>query len=95
MCVCACACVFSVTPTQTSIEYGNYVEYHPMSSITDSGPIEFDVLSSGQNYLDFANTQLLVKVKLTRGNGVDIPMPITWVESFCFYIVCFNKWTSH
>ena len=24
------------------------------------------------NYLDFLNTQLLVKVKLTRGNGVDI-----------------------
>ena len=64
--------VFSVPPTQTSIEYGNYVEYHPLSSITDSGPIEFDVSSSGQNYLDFSNTQLLVKVKLTRGSGVDI-----------------------
>ena len=64
--------VFSVPPTQTSIEYGNYVEYHPLSSITDSGPIEFDVSSSGQNYLDFANTQLLVKAKITRGNGDDI-----------------------
>ena len=60
--------VFSVPPTQTSIEYGNYVEYHPLS-ITDSGPIEFDVSSSGQNYLDFANTKLLVKAKITRGNG--------------------------
>ena len=63
---------FSVPSTQTDIEYGNYVEYHPLSSITDSGPIEFDVSSSGQYYLDFSNTQLLVKVKLTRGNGVDI-----------------------
>ena len=63
----------SVPPTQTSIEYGKYVEYHPLSSITDSGPIEFDVSSSGQNYfLDFANTQLLVKAKITRGNGDDI-----------------------
>ena len=43
-----------------------------MSSITDSGPIEFDVSSSGQNYLDFANTQLLVKAKITRGNVDDI-----------------------
>ena len=43
-----------------------------MSSITDSVPIEFDVSSSGQNYLDFANTQLLVKAKVTRGNGDDI-----------------------
>ena len=64
--------VFSVPPTQTSIEYGNYVVYHPLSSITDSGPIEFDVSSSGQNYLDFANTQLLVKAKIPRGNGDDI-----------------------
>ena len=32
----------------------------------------FDVSSSGQHYLDFSNTQLLVKVKLTRGSGVDI-----------------------
>ena len=60
--------VFSVPPTQTSIEYGNYVEYHPLSSITYSGPIEFDVWSSEQNYLDFANTQLLVKAKITRIN---------------------------
>ena len=64
--------VFSVPPTQTSIEYGIYVEYHPLSSITDSRPIEFYVSSSGQNYLDFANTQLLVKTKITRGNGDDI-----------------------
>ena len=64
--------VFSVPPTQTSIEYGNYVEYHPLSSITDSGPIEFDVSSSGQNYLDFAYSQLLVKAKITRGSGEDI-----------------------
>ena len=43
-----------------------------MSSITDSEPIEFDVSSSGQNYLNFANTRLLVKAKITRGNGDDI-----------------------
>ena len=34
--------------------------------------IEFDVSSSEQNYLDFANTQLLVNAKITRGNGDDI-----------------------
>ena len=64
--------VFSVPPNQTSIEYGNDAEYHPLSSITDSGPIEFDVSSSGKNYLGFTNTQLLVKAKITRGNGEDI-----------------------
>ena len=36
------------------------------------GIIEFDVSSSGKNYLDFSKSQVLVKVKLTRVNGVDI-----------------------
>ena len=62
----------SVPPIQTGIEYENCVEYHQLSSIIDSGPIEFDVSSSGQNYLNFANTQLLVKAKITRGNRDDI-----------------------
>ena len=89
--------VFSVPPTQTSIEYESYVEYHPLSSITDSGLIEFDVSSSGQNYLDFANTQLFVKAKITRGNGDDITdadTRITWEESTCFCIAYSNKSTS-
>ena len=86
--------VFSVPPTQTSIEYGNYIEYHPLSSITDSEPIEFDVSSSAQNYLDFANTQLLVKAKITRGSGRTLPTPITWEESTCFCIAYSNKSTS-
>ena len=64
--------MFSVPPTHTSIEYGNYVEYHPSSSIIDLGPIQFDVSSSGQNYLDSTNTQLLVEIQHTRGIGVDI-----------------------
>ena len=67
--------VFSVPLTQASIEYGNYVEYHPLSSITDSGPIEFDVSSSGQNYLDFSNAQLqemdvsLIDVHVSQSSG--------------------------
>ena len=43
-----------------------------MSSTTVSVPIEFEVSSSRKNYLDFANTQLLVNAKFTRGNGDDI-----------------------
>ena len=71
--------VFSVPHTQTSIEYGNYVEYHPLSGITNSGPIEFDVSSSGQNYLDFVNTQLLdKKLRLLESTGTTLPMQITW-----------------
>ena len=86
--------VFSVPPTQTSIEYGNYVGCHSLRNIIDSGPIEFDVSSSGPNYLDFANTQLIVKAKIIRGNATTLPMQITWEESTCFYMAYSSKSTS-
>ena len=62
---------FFSTTYSTNIEYSNYVEYHPLSSIADSRPIVFHVSSSEQIYLDFANTRpwLLVKAQITRGNG--------------------------
>ena len=86
--------VFSIPPTQTSTEYGNCVEYHPLSSITDSGPIEFDVSSSGQNYLDFAILSYSSKLRLLEATGTTLPMEITWEESTCFYIVYSSKSTS-
>ena len=87
--------VFSVPLTQTSIEYGNYVEYHPLSSITDSGPFEFDVSSSGQTTWIFQTLNYYLKSNLSEAAVSALPMSITWVESICLYIVCFNKWTSH
>lgn len=63
--------LFSVPPTQTSIESGSYVEYHPISSITGNGPIEFDVSSSGEDYLDLANSFLFVKAKVTRADNTN------------------------
>ena len=64
--------IFTVPPTQTSIETGNWVEYNPIASIADRSPIEFTVSGSGQDYLDAANTQLYVKAKITQADGTDI-----------------------
>ena len=64
--------IFTVPPTQTSIETGNWVEYNPIASIADGSPMEFTVSGSGQDYLDAANTQLYVKAKITQANGTDI-----------------------
>jgi hypothetical protein len=74
----SCECVkseldlFSVPPTQTSIESGTVVEYNPISSIVHGLPVEFFVNGSGSDYIDIANTQLYVRVKITRANGEDI-----------------------
>ncbi len=64
--------LFSVAPTQTSIESGSWVEYNPISSITDGAPIEFVVGGSGQDYIDLANTQIYVRAQILRGNNAVI-----------------------
>jgi hypothetical protein len=64
--------LFSVPPTQTSIDSGTFVEYRPISTITDGAPIEFDISSSGDDYIDFANSFIHVKVKIQNANGTDL-----------------------
>ena len=61
--------LFSVPPTQTSMEHGSWVEYHPLTTVSDGSPIEFDVSGTGDDYIDFANTMVYVKVKVTQANG--------------------------
>ena len=61
--------LFTIPATQTSIHKGQWIEYHPLSNITDTGPIEFNVSGTGEEYLDLARTQLYVKAKITKANG--------------------------
>lgn len=61
--------LFTIPATQTSITRGQWIEYHPLSNITDKGPIEFNVSGTGEEYLDLAETQLFVKAKITKANG--------------------------
>jgi hypothetical protein len=76
--------LFSVPPTQTSIESATFVEYRPIASLTDGAPIEFEIASSGDDYLDFANSYLQVKVKIERANGnaLDVADTVGPVNNF-------------
>jgi len=58
--------LFGVSPTQTSMEHGSWVEYHPLTTVSDGSPIEFDVSGTGDDYVDFGNTMLHVKAKVTE-----------------------------
>lgn len=65
--------IFSVLPTQTSIESGSFIEYHPIAALTnDNTPIEFNISGSGQDYLDLGATQLYVRAEITRSNGAPL-----------------------
>ena len=64
--------LFSVPPTQTSVEDGQFVEFHPLSSLSPSAPIEFAISGGGTEYLDLSNTYLHVRAKVTNADGSDL-----------------------
>lgn len=74
----SCDCVdtgldlFSVPPTQTSVESGAWVEFHPIATLTEGGPIEFAITGSGEEYVDLSQLYLHVKAKITKGDGTDL-----------------------
>ncbi|XP_071950809.1 uncharacterized protein F54H12.2-like [Antedon mediterranea] len=64
--------LFSVPPTQTSITKGQWVQYHPFNSITDVGPLQFNIQGSSEEYMDLSQTMLNVKLKITKQDGTDL-----------------------
>ena len=74
----SCECVkseldlFSVPPTQTSVENGNWIEYHPLTTVDDGSPIEFDVSGNGEDYIDLANTMIYIQAKIIKQDGTNL-----------------------
>jgi hypothetical protein len=64
--------LFSIPATQTSVESGMYVDYHPVSSTTGGAPMEFDVNATGKENLDLANNLQHVRAKIVKANGEDL-----------------------
>ena len=64
--------IFTVPPTQTSMETGGWTEFNPISSLSNGVPIEFVIGGSGQEYLDLANTQLYVRARIVQANNTAI-----------------------
>ena len=63
--------LFSVPPTQVSLEKGYWMDHQPVSSVSDGGPITF--LSPGtEDYIDLSKTILVVRAKVTKANGADL-----------------------
>ena len=64
--------LFTVQPTQTSIDEACIVEYQPVSSVQNRAPLDFDVPGSGEHYIDLANIQLYIRAKITNNDGTDL-----------------------
>lgn len=71
----SCECIhsgldlFTVPPTQTAIEDGQFIEIHPLAALAHNAPIEFSISGQTEEYLDFNNTFLHLTAKVTKANG--------------------------
>jgi len=56
--------LFTVPPTQATIESSQWIHYKPISSLTDDSPIEFVVPGQGEEYIDLPHTMLSISVQI-------------------------------
>jgi len=74
----SCECVkseldlFSLPPTQTSIESGKWVQYKPISSLTDDSPIEFVIPGNGEEYTDLSYSMLHIVAAIVKSDGTKL-----------------------
>lgn len=74
----SCECVkseldlFTIPATQTSIESGKWVQYKPISSLTDDSPIEFVIPGHGDEYVDLSNTMINIKARILNPDGTKL-----------------------
>ncbi|XP_050451727.1 uncharacterized protein F54H12.2-like [Cataglyphis hispanica] len=62
--------LFSLPPTQTSIENSQWIHYKPVTSLSDDSPIEFVIPGHGEEYLDLTHTMLSLCVRVeTSGDS--------------------------
>ena len=64
--------LFLLHPTQSSFQKGKSIDNHPITSLSDGGPIEFKVSGSGKEFLDLAQSCLYLKVKVSKADGTNL-----------------------
>ena len=62
--------IFELPPTQTAIDSSLFINYNPVSAISDNAPIEFFIPAS-DDYLDLAHTMLSVRLQITPNHATD------------------------
>lgn len=60
--------LFDTPPTQTAVENIYFQEVRPISQISDSSPIKFQLSAqNGMDYIDLKRTRIHVKLKVMNG----------------------------
>lgn len=72
-CVLSSLELFSVPPTQASIERGQFTRYYPLMNMGGQGPVEFKFSTSENEFCDLSNIYLYTKNRILDGQGNPIP----------------------
>lgn len=60
--------LFTRRPVQTVLERASYLDFHPLSNVaTNTGPIEFFIAGSAEEWIDLNDTALYLRVKILEG----------------------------
>ena len=59
-------------PTQSSFQKGKSIDYHPIISLSDAGPIDFKVSGNRKGFLDLARSYLYLTVKVSKADGSNL-----------------------
>ena len=74
--------LFSVPPTQLSLEKGRWIDYRPLSSVqNDDAAITF-MISGTDEYLDLSKTILVVEGKIEVDTGKSVGADIAPINNF-------------
>ena len=65
-------CLFDKPGVLTDILRKHTVDFHPVSTLSSNGPIEFVVPGTNEDYIDLSKTKLYVALKITKDDGKDI-----------------------
>ena len=65
-------CLFDEKQVQVDITGNIITDYHPVTTLTAGGPIEFKIPGSVDEYIDLADTQLLVRAQILRSDGTNL-----------------------
>ena len=59
--------LFTLPPTQTSIESTQWIEYKPVTTISEDSYLEFLIPGNSEDYIDLAHTMISVRLRLEQG----------------------------
>jgi len=93
--------LFTEPGYDVTIQSSTTVEYHPLNSVSDrTAPISFFIQGNDLQYLDFAESKVYLRCKLTSENGQNLanvvdPAVLTYAPVNNFLHSMFDKVTVH